>query len=124
VLNIGALKGRDAAFVRQDIAEVVRACAGRPVKVILETCLLSDAEKELACRLAVEAGAAFVKTSTGFAKAGATEHDVRLLRRVVGLDIGVKASGGIRTREDALCMLSAGAGRLGASASVTIVGGL
>lgn len=128
VLNIGALKDGDADFVRADMAGVVAACAGVPVKVIIEACLLTDAEKELACRLAVEAGAAFVKTSTGFAGGGATEADIRLLRRVVdglrpgpGGKIGVKASGGIRTREDALRMLAAGADRLGTSASVAIV---
>ncbi|MBI5519579.1 MAG: deoxyribose-phosphate aldolase [Desulfovibrio sp.] len=121
VLNIGALKGGDADFVRQDIAQVVGACAGRPVKVILETCLLTDAEKELACRLCAEAGAAFVKTSTGFARSGATEADVALLRRVVGPGMGVKASGGIRTASDMLRMLAAGADRIGASAGVAIV---
>ncbi len=126
VLNIGALKDGAADFVRADIAGVVRACSGVPVKVILETCLLTGAEKELACRLAVEAGAAFVKTSTGFSTGGATEEDIALMRRVVdGLatGIGVKASGGIRTREDALRMLAAGADRIGASASVGIVTG-
>jgi len=123
VLNIAALKDGDAELVRRDIARVVRACAGALVKVILETCLLTDAEKELACLLAAEAGAAFVKTSTGFSRAGATEADVRLLRRVVGESLGVKASGGIRTRDDALRMLAAGANRLGASASVQIIGG-
>jgi deoxyribose-phosphate aldolase len=121
VLNIGALKGGDTEAVRQDVAEVVRACAGRPVKVILETCLLSDAEKELACRLCVEAGAAFVKTSTGFSRAGATEADVALMRRVVGPHVGVKASGGIRCAADLLRMLAAGADRIGASAGVAIV---
>lgn len=123
VLNIGALKDGNAELVRRDIAEVVRACGAAAVKVILETCLLTDAEKELACRLAVEAGAVFVKTSTGFAKGGATEADLRLMRRVVGPGIGVKASGGIRTREDALRMLAAGADRIGASASVHIIQG-
>jgi deoxyribose-phosphate aldolase len=130
VLNIGALKAGDMALVRQDIFEVVQACGPAPVKVILETCLLSDAEKELACRLAVDAGAAFVKTSTGFAfvksgtgfaVGGATVADVRLLRAVVGPDVGVKASGGLRTLDDALRMLAAGADRIGASASVRIV---
>lgn len=130
VLNIGALRDGDADFVRADIAGVVSACAGIPVKVILETCLLTGREKELACRLAVEAGAAYVKTSTGFAGGGATEADIALMRRVVdalapGPDrrIGVKASGGIRTRADALRLLAAGADRLGASASVSIVTG-
>ncbi|MHC1701903.1 MAG: deoxyribose-phosphate aldolase [Humidesulfovibrio sp.] len=125
VLNVGALKSGDMALVRQDVFEVVRACGPAPVKVILETCLLSDAEKELACRLAVDAGAAFVKTSTGFAVGGATEADVRLLRRVVdqsgGPGIGVKASGGIGTLAAALRMLAAGADRLGTSASVQLL---
>jgi deoxyribose-phosphate aldolase len=121
VLNIGALKAGEMALVRQDIFEVVQACGPAPVKVILETCLLTDAEKELACRLAVDAGAAFVKTSTGFASGGATEADVRLLRGIVGPQIGVKASGGIRTLDDALRMLAAGADRLGASASVRMI---
>lgn len=121
VLNVGALKAGDMALVRQDVFEVVQACGPAPVKVILETCLLSDAEKELACRLAVDAGAAFVKTSTGFSVGGATEADVRLLRSVVGPDIGVKASGGLRTLDDALRMLAAGADRIGASASVQML---
>ena len=93
----------------------------RLLKVILETCLLSDEEKERACRLAVKAGADFVKTSTGFSTGGATAHDVALMRKTVGPNVGVKASGGIRTREDALSMIEAGASRIGASASVQIV---
>lgn len=121
VLNVGALKDKELALVRQDVAEVVRACGPVLVKVILETCLLTDAEKELACRLAVDAGAGFVKTSTGFGPGGATEADVRLLRRVVGPDVGVKASGGIRTLGEALSMLAAGADRIGASASVQMI---
>ncbi|MBU1042174.1 MAG: deoxyribose-phosphate aldolase [Proteobacteria bacterium] len=125
VLNLGALKSGDLALVRQDVFEVVQACGSAPVKVILETCLLTDAEKELACRLAVDAGAAFVKTSTGFAGGGATEADVRLLRRVVDeigeAHVGVKASGGLKTLDDALRMLAAGADRLGASASVEML---
>lgn len=124
VLNLGALKSGQTDLARQDVAEVVRACGGAKVKVILETCLLTDAQKELACRLAVEAGAAFVKTSTGFSCGGATEADVRLLRRVVGPSIGVKASGGIRSLDDLLRMAGAGADRIGASAGVAIVGGL
>ncbi|MDR3640101.1 MAG: deoxyribose-phosphate aldolase [Humidesulfovibrio sp.] len=126
VLNIGALKSGEPDAARRDIALVVRACGHAAVKVILETCLLTDAEKELACRLAVEAGAAFVKTSTGFAKSGATVADVALLRRVAdsvarGRHVGVKASGGIRTLDDALELLAAGAERLGASAGVAIM---
>ena len=126
VLNIGALKSGQPNLVREDIAQVVRACGAAPVKVILETCLLTDAEKELACRLAVEAGAAFVKTSTGFSTGGATEADVALLRRAVDSAagagrIGVKASGGIRTLHDVTRMVVAGAQRIGASASVAIM---
>lgn len=130
VLNIGALKSGEMGLVRADVAEVVRACGPAPVKVILETCLLTDAEKELACRLAVEAGAAFVKTSTGFsfvktgsgfAAGGATEADVALLRRVVGPDVGVKASGGIRSLADLQRMVAAGANRIGASSGAAIM---
>ncbi|WP_449242368.1 deoxyribose-phosphate aldolase [Desulfovibrio sp.] len=120
VLNVGALKDRDEAAVAADIEAVARSC-GAPVKVILETALLTDAEKVLACRLAAGAGAAFVKTCTGFSGGGATEADVRLLRANVPGHIGVKASGGIRTRAQALALLAAGADRLGASASVAIV---
>jgi deoxyribose-phosphate aldolase len=123
VIDVGALKEGREDQVRTDIATVRAACGPALLKVIIETCLLSDAEKETACRLAVAAGADFVKTSTGFGKAGATAGDVALMRRVVGPDIGVKASGGIRTREDALRMLAAGASRIGASASVAIVTG-
>ncbi len=121
VLNIGALKGGDANAALRDIAQVVRACSGRPVKVILETCLLTDEEKALACRLAVDAGAAFVKTSTGFSRSGATEDDVRLLRRAVGPGFGVKASGGVRTLDDVLRMARAGADRIGTSSGVAIL---
>ncbi|APF36773.1 deoxyribose-phosphate aldolase [Chelatococcus daeguensis] len=123
VIDVGALKEGREGDVGADIAAVREACGPALLKVIIETCLLSDAEKEVACRLAVAAGADFVKTSTGFGKAGATVEDVALMRRVVGRGIGVKASGGIRTREDALRMLAAGASRIGASASVAIVTG-
>jgi deoxyribose-phosphate aldolase len=124
VINVGALKAGDDALVEVDIAEVVRS-AGRDaiVKVILETALLTDDEKVRASRLAVAAGAAFVKTSTGFGPGGATVEDVALLRRTVGPDIGVKAAGGIRTREQAEAMVAAGASRIGASRSVQIVSG-
>jgi deoxyribose-phosphate aldolase len=124
VINVGALKAGDDALVEVDIAEVVRS-AGRDaiVKVILETALLTDDEKVRASRLAVAAGAAFVKTSTGFGPGGATVEDVALLRRTVGPDIGVKAAGGIRTREQAEAMVAAGASRIGASSSVQIVSG-
>lgn len=124
VISVGMLKAGDLAYVRSDIAGVVEAVKGKAiVKAILETCLLTEEEKITACKLAVEAGAAFVKTSTGFSTGGATVEDVRLMRSVVGPDIGVKASGGIRTRDDALKMIEAGANRLGASASIAIVGG-
>ena len=125
VQNFGALKSNDAAAVVRDIEAVVRAVPGIPVKVILESAVLTDAEKRLACRLAVDAGATFVKTSTGFhPSGGATIADVRLMRAAVGTDIGVKASGGIRTLADALAMLDAGANRLGTSASAAILGAL
>lgn len=120
VLSVGRLRFGETAAVREDIRAVVQAAEGALVKVILETCLLTDEQKQLACRLAEEAGADFVKTSTGFSTGGATVEDVALMRRVVGDRLGVKASGGIRTREDAERMIAAGASRIGASASVTI----
>jgi deoxyribose-phosphate aldolase len=122
VLPVGALKDGDYDAVAKDIREVVAAAGARkiPVKVILETALLTREEKIAACVIAKKEGAAFVKTSTGFGPAGATVDDVRLLRAVVGVEMGVKASGGIRTREDALKMMAAGANRIGASASVAI----
>lgn len=123
VINIGQLKGGEHAKVHNDIRMVVEAAQGRPVKVILETHLLSRDEKIAACALSRSAGAAFVKTSTGFSGGGATVEDIRLMRQVVGRDVGVKASGGVRTAADAAAMLSAGANRLGASASVAIVTG-
>lgn len=123
VLNVGALKSRDQAAVFEDIAAVVQASRPYPVKVILETCLLTQEEKVAACALAKAAGAAFVKTSTGFSTGGATVEDVELMRRVVGEDVGVKASGGIRSTEDAMKMIRAGACRIGASASVAIITG-
>ncbi|MEF2229637.1 MAG: deoxyribose-phosphate aldolase [Pseudodesulfovibrio sp.] len=121
VLNLGAFKDGDDSLARRDIAGVVRAAAGFPVKVILETALLAEDEIVRACKLCVAAGARFVKTSTGFGPGGATAEAVRLMRRTVGPDIGVKASGGISTRAAALAMLEAGADRIGASASVSIV---
>ena len=123
VLSVGRLRSGDTAAVREDIQSVVRSAEGALVKVIIETCLLTDEQKELACRLAEEAGAHFVKTSTGFSTGGATAEDVALMRRVVGDRLGVKASGGIRTREDAERMIAAGASRIGASASVAICAG-
>lgn len=122
VLNIGALKCGDAVTVAADIATVVRAAPGVPVKVILETRALTELEKRLACRLTRDAGAAFVKTSTGFHPAGgATTADVRLLRTEVGAGFGVKASGGIRNLADVQAMLAAGANRIGTSASAAIL---
>ena len=124
VLNVGALKDGDYDFVESDIRAVVDACEGQAlVKVILETCLLNDEEKLKACELSVNAKAGFVKTSTGFSTGGATVEDIKLMRKAVGPDIGVKASGGVRTKEDALNMIEAGATRLGASAGVAIVTG-
>lgn len=123
VLNIGALKSGDYALVLQDIKAVVEAAAPIGVKVILETSKLTHDEKVMGCVLSKAAGAAFVKTSTGFGGGGATAEDVALMRSIVGSEMGVKASGGVRSKEDAHAMLSAGANRLGASASVAIVTG-
>jgi deoxyribose-phosphate aldolase len=125
VLNVGALKSGDREFVRRDIGAVAETChrLGAKLKVILETALLTDAEKVAACEEARAAGADFVKTSTGFSKGGATARDVALLRATVGPVMGVKAAGGIRDAEVARAMLAAGATRLGASASVAIVAG-
>lgn len=123
VIPVGHLKQGSHNMVHRHIAEVVEAAAGRPVKVILETCLLSANEKVAACLLAVEAGAAWVKTSTGFSSGGATVEDVRLMAETVGDRASVKASGGIRTFEDAVALVEAGASRLGCSRSVEIVGG-
>jgi deoxyribose-phosphate aldolase len=125
VINLAALKCARASLVAAEIEAVVAAAQGAPVKVILETAALTDAEKTLGCRLAEDAGAAFVKTSTGFHPAGgATTADVRLLRAAVGPALGVKASGGIRTLEDALAMLAAGANRIGTSASAAMLAAL
>lgn len=122
VIHVGALKeGRDN-YVLDDIKAVVEAADGALVKVILETCLLTDAQKVRACELAMRAGAHFVKTSTGFGTGGATAHDIALMRKAVGPDIGVKASGGIRTRQDALNMIKAGANRIGTSAGAALCG--
>jgi deoxyribose-phosphate aldolase len=115
VLDIGRLKDLEREAVRADIASVVAAAAGRPVKVILECARLTDDEKREGCRLVVEAGAAFVKTSTGYLGHGATLHDVALIRAAVGPNLGIKASGGILYYEDAVAMLEAGATRLGMS---------
>ena len=123
VINIGALRSGDQDAVRQDIRQVVQTAheAGAIVKVILETALLDDAQKATACTLAKQAGADFVKTSTGFSTYGATAHDVALMRGVVGPGMGIKAAGGIRTLSDLRAMTAAGATRIGASASIKIV---
>jgi len=123
VINVGALKSKDYALVEYDIRKVVEGVEGTLVKVIIETCLLTDEEKIIACALSKAAGAHFVKTSTGFSKGGAKVEDVELMRRVVGSEMGVKASGGIRDTETAIAMVKAGASRLGVSASVAIVEG-
>ncbi len=122
VMNFGALKSGRAVLVAAEIGAIVRAMQNIPVKVILETAVLSADEKQLACRLACDAGAAFVKTSTGFhPSGGATVADVRLMRATVGPAVGVKASGGIRSHVDARAMLDAGANRIGTSASAPIL---
>jgi len=122
VINIGKLKDRYLEYVKNDIKAVVDVVKDKAlVKVIIETCLLTDEEKVIACKLAKEAGADYVKTSTGFSTGGATAEDIALMRRTVGDEMGVKASGGIRTREDAMTMIKNGATRIGASASVKIV---
>ena len=124
VIAVGKLKDGDDAYVKSDIEAVVRAARGKALtKVIIEACLLTDEEKRRACLLAKEAGADFVKTSTGFAAGGATAADVRLMRESVGESMGVKAAGGIRSRADAEAMLAAGATRLGTSSGVKIVEG-
>ncbi|MBN1565616.1 MAG: deoxyribose-phosphate aldolase [Anaerolineae bacterium] len=123
VLNVGALKSGNLDLLRRDMAAVVDVAHRHGIicKVILETCLLTDEEKETACVIAKEVGADFVKTSTGFNSGGATVEDIALMRRVVGPEMGVKASGGVRTYTDALNMIAAGATRIGASAGVRIV---
>ena len=123
VINIGALKSRNFDLVERDIRAVVEAAKGTLVKVIIETCLLTDDEKVKACQIAQKAGADFVKTSTGFSTGGATVEDVALLRKTVGPDMGVKASGGARSYEDALAFIKAGATRIGASSGVAIMEG-
>ncbi len=123
VMNVGALKSKDYLCVLQDIQKVVEATKPHKVKVILETSLLDEDQKIAACVIAKAAGAAFVKTSTGFGPGGATVDDIMLMRRVVGEDMEVKASGGIRDRKTALAMIDAGADRIGASASVAIIQG-
>ncbi|MBU0904393.1 MAG: deoxyribose-phosphate aldolase [Planococcaceae bacterium] len=125
VLNVGALKSEDLALVKRDIEAVVEAAKGKAiVKVILETCLLTKEEIKVASQLSKDAGADFVKTSTGFSTGGATVEDVKLMREVVGPDLGVKASGAVRSLEDVEKMIEAGATRIGASSGVQIVQGL
>jgi deoxyribose-phosphate aldolase len=124
VLNIGKLKDGDDKFVLRELRDIVEAADERTVKVILETCLLTEEKKVHACELVVESGAHFVKTSTGFSTGGATIADVKLMRATVGPKFGVKASGGIRDTKTALAMIEAGATRLGVSAGVAIVTGL
>ena len=122
VINIGKLKDGDYDYVESEISAVVEASKGKAiVKVIIETSLLTDEEKKKACSLAVQAGADFVKTSTGFSTGGATVEDVALMRQTVGANVGVKASGGIRSKEEALAMVNAGATRIGASSGIAIV---
>ena len=125
VINIGALKDKNYDLVQADIAAVVEAAKGNAiVKVIIETCLLTDEEKVKACELSVAAGADFVKTSTGFSTGGATAEDIALMRKTVGPNLGVKASGGVRSLEDMKKMVEVGATRIGASSGVAIMNGL
>lgn len=121
VINVGLARANDWEALEADIAAVVKAAGSAKVKVIIETCLLTDEEKVKACMASKNAGAAFVKTSTGFSTAGATVEDVKLMRETVGPEMGVKAAGGIRTRQTALAMIEAGANRVGASATSKLV---
>lgn len=121
VINIGMLKDHQDEFVQNEISLVKQACGSHILKVIIETCLLSDEEKVRACLLAKAAHADFVKTSTGFSTGGATVHDVKLMRDTVGSEMGVKASGGIKTHEDLIAMVEAGATRIGTSSGVKII---
>ncbi|MGH4122704.1 MAG: deoxyribose-phosphate aldolase [Clostridium sp.] len=124
VVNIGAIKSNKYDVVKEDIKAVVEVASGLAiVKVIIETCLLTDAEKVKVCEIAKEVSANFVKTSTGFSTGGATVHDIKLMRQTVGPDMGVKASGAVRTTEDAKAVIEAGASRIGASSSIAIVEG-
>lgn len=121
VINIGRLKDKDDDYVLEDIAAVVNAAANKPVKVIIETCLLTDEEKVRACQLSVKAKAAFVKTSTGFSTAGATVADVKLMKETVQGKAKVKAAGGVRTLDDVKAMIEAGADRIGTSGGVALM---
>lgn len=121
VINVGKLKENNLEYVKNDIAAVVNAAKGKALtKVIIESCLLTDEEKVTVCTIAKEVGADFVKTSTGFSSGGATKEDIKLMRETVGPNMGVKASGGVRSNEDAMTMIKNGATRIGASASITI----
>jgi deoxyribose-phosphate aldolase len=124
VMNVGALKSGDYELIRREMEAFVEAAGDKVTKIILETALLTDEEKIKACEIARAVGVKFAKTSTGFGPSGATVHDVKLMRKIVGPDMGVKASGGIRTAEDALAMIEAGANRIGTSSGVGIVKGL
>ena len=121
VINVGMLKAGHDDFVEEEIRELKAVAGGLVLKVIIETCLLTDEEKVRACEAAKRAGADFVKTSTGFSTGGATQHDVALMRKTVGPDMGVKASGGVRTHEDLLAMVEAGANRIGTSNGTKII---
>ncbi len=123
VINVGALKDKDYDAVYNDIKAVVEAANGTLVKVIIETCLLTDEEKVKACELSVKANAHFVKTSTGFSTGGATKEDIALMRKTVGPNVGVKASGGVRTPEDFDAMIEAGATRIGTSSGIKLING-
>ncbi|MEH7461276.1 deoxyribose-phosphate aldolase [Bacillus thuringiensis] len=124
VINIGALKDKNDALVERDVRAVVEAAKGKAlVKIIIETCLLTEEEKVRACELSVKAGAHFVKTSTGFSTGGATVEDVALMRKTVGPNIGVKASGGVRDEKGMDAMIEAGATRIGTSSGVALVSG-
>ncbi len=124
VVNVGKIKSGKWDYVKEDIKAVVEAAGGKLVKVIIETCLLTDAEKEQVCLIAKEAGADFVKTSTGFSTGGATPEDVALMRKTVGPEMGVKASGGIHNADEAIACINAGATRLGVSAGIAVVNGI
>ena len=124
VLNVGYIKSGMIEEAEEDIRKVKEACNGKLLKVIIETCLLTDEEKVIACQIAEKAGADYVKTSTGFSKAGANVHDVELMRKTVGNRLGVKASGGIRDASTADAMIKAGASRLGCSAGIAIMNGV
>lgn len=122
VINIAMLKDKEYDYVENEIHQIVEAAKDKAiVKVIIEACLLTDEEKIKACELSQKAGADFVKTSTGFSTGGATVHDIALMRKTVGTDMGVKASGGVHTHEEALAMIEAGANRIGASAGVKLL---